>query len=272
MQAYNFSFNTIYIIQSLDTSDRKTGRALYDDLDITSQIYPSKYSLVLFEQKTKEEFFNALNLIKKNIIEKNFIPLIHLEMHGHENKKGLVLGSKEFVSWEDLKEILVEINYLSKNNLCLTLGSCFGAYMMSIINPLERAPVHGYIGAEKEVEVEQLYNYTPFYRELFKSGDLNEALRLLNLESPSYQKTNIGYYNSEYFFEQAWQLIEDRYSDETKFNKWVNKIFNNSIKSSKVLFSYNIAMLRPTIADLLLKNKKAFKEKIKDHFLFKNIQ
>ena len=120
MAASKFSFNTICIIQSLGENDRKTGKMLYGNLklDLDVELYNLKLHLMGVEVNTKEEFFSRLNQIKEETIQ-GMRPLIHMEIHGHDNKKGLVLASGEFISWEDLIPHLTVINYLSKNNFLL---------------------------------------------------------------------------------------------------------------------------------------------------------
>ena len=126
----SFTFNKIYFIISDDDNKRKEAfqtiyyRCLKNDLECE-----------LMEISSKNDFKETIKHVRKECINKNIYPYIHLECHG--NKKGLVLLSKATINWNNLTDYFLSINKACKNNLFISLATCYGGYLsFSLIEKL----------------------------------------------------------------------------------------------------------------------------------------
>src|SRR5688572_22519897 len=122
-----FEFNCIYVIESLPEFETKTGTILYEDLlrRITYKIDFLKSSLIRVENKI--DLFTELEKIKSLALKGGHFPYLHFEVHG--SIKGLVLPSRELVTWLELSNRLREINIIIRNNLFVSFATCFSAYI-----------------------------------------------------------------------------------------------------------------------------------------------
>ena len=139
---HEFVFNKIYILESLQEVDLKTGKELADFIKDDLN-----YKNILFiSVNSKNEFLKCFENILAETSEYSY-PIIHLEIHG--SREGLLLSNKEFIFWEELKTHLQRINIRSKNNLFLTLAVCSGRYLETILVDCinEPAPFFGLIGS-----------------------------------------------------------------------------------------------------------------------------
>jgi hypothetical protein len=55
----------------------------------------------------------------------NLIPILHLSMHG--NKDGVSLTNGEFLTWHDLRAILLPLIRALQGGLLVCMSSCFGS-------------------------------------------------------------------------------------------------------------------------------------------------
>ncbi len=166
-----FSFNRVYVIESLSDGDNRTGKSLYDDVIKRAE---SRYDGVLktdyFYIQNRCEFFNLFDkILAECTIQKNS-PILHLEIHGNKDKSGLVLQSKEPVSWEELTNYLSRINFQTGNKLFFTMAVCHGAHLMRVIRISEPAPFWGFIGSLEEIyEFDLEIRYNEFYEILLSN-------------------------------------------------------------------------------------------------------
>src|SRR5689334_6275927 len=97
----------VYVIESPSPEDlldgRTEGNVLIDALRLAG--IPYWYSLSV----NKSMLLKALS---DRLLEAwkfhNKIPIIHLSMHGNTN--GVELSSKEFLSWHELRQVLIPLN------------------------------------------------------------------------------------------------------------------------------------------------------------------
>jgi hypothetical protein len=130
MKVGSMFFSDIRIIQSLEDGERKTGTELFETL----RYYPlklgnEKLDVLLDDIKTYDDLKSIFADIRERIKNQNRIPIIHFEIHGDENKSGLILSSGDFIPWGDVVKYLVEINILTRNSLIVVMGVCFGSYI-----------------------------------------------------------------------------------------------------------------------------------------------
>mgnify|MGYP006888935070 CR=1 FL=1 len=176
----SFYYNTIYVIESLDSSEFHTGIKLYETVKTFEFKYPGVKTFLMLPA-TKIELFEVLSLINNSVQNHNFLPIIHLEMHGDSN--GIECANKEFITWEELYPYLIEINIKLKNTLLITTGICFGANFYFKVDFNKPSPFFSLISSVAEISNKViLESYEGFYNELLRSENINNALNHLNLD------------------------------------------------------------------------------------------
>lgn len=202
MRSYN-SFNKLWIIESLADGELKTGSRLISDLFPQIQKQHSTLIVALEQPKSKDELLNCLEAIYKDVVENQNYPLIHLECHGCE--KGLGLSNKEIVSWNEIRELLIKINFACKLNLLVVVAACKGAYLIHTATQLDRAPFYAVVGSKENMNTGEVQaDFVEFYEAFFLTLSGNEAIKSLNKQA---KKTNRFYYfvGSEIIFLKAFR-------------------------------------------------------------------
>jgi len=205
-----FQFNKIYVIESLFADDEKSGQILHNDIirrkieQLNSGIY---HELILVN--SKNEFFRVFDHIRQEVIYKLVNPIIHFEMHGCQN--GFVLNSDELIEWKELQMRLLELNLLTKNNLFLSLATCYGGYIHKVISPRTWTPFWGYVGPLDEVDEKQVMaGFQEFFDELLTSLNFSLATQRLN-QCNHNLPTEFYFCNTEYIFNRAYLNYEQKY-------------------------------------------------------------
>lgn len=213
---FNISISHFYIIQSLRPDDKQTGRLLHEEVFRYRLFQRNKLSAKLIDVSDLTEFRNALDGIAEAGRSEDVRPFIHFEIHG--SPAGMELGNGEFVTWKELYPFLVAINTCTKNNLFLTLATCYGAAIGEACDIRKRAPFAWYIGPKHAITSENAYNdYTVFFDHLLTSLDFHSALDTMNEQNP-----NQPYYffSAEEFFRKALnQWIEQHEKPEKQLEK-----------------------------------------------------
>ena len=175
-------FNRIYVIESLPFGDEKTGTRLHNELLQWLQYRFDGFVSILLEPKNKLEWDRVMSRILDDTQNKGGRPIIHFEIHGSTNKDGLVLASRELVSWKEMGSQLTAINIASRMNLFVSLAVCHGAYLLTQYHMNQRAFCFGVLGSFDALKVSDLkIRFNEFYEELFTSFDVVKAYqRLLN--------------------------------------------------------------------------------------------
>lgn len=245
MKALEFSH--IFVIESLRLEVELTGTRLFN-----RAIYPGMADKNLeancdhITVVSKEDFFNAISSIRAKVVSDNISPIIHLEMHGSKN--GLQLTSYERITWEEIQPILIEINILCKNNLFLTMATCYGGYLYNAISPKLQAPFWGFVGPlDKVNEDEVLADFTNFYFELLNTLDVNVAeIALHRQNAPNASK--FRFQNTEFAFKKAYAnyeqnhltpdrieerliQIEEEFRKTGEYQEWSSEIIKKFAKS-----------------------------------------
>jgi len=173
---YSFTFDKIFVIESLPDGESLTGTELYVDI-IQRKIEQKGIEInhQLFPVDNSEDFFKILKFINEDVTENGFHPIIHFEIHGKED--GFVLKSGEIVKWEEMAGILRNINLSSNNNTLLTLCVCYGIYIYKLIKPNESSPYWGTISPkEKILPTVALGAYQAFFEKLLETLNLNDSV------------------------------------------------------------------------------------------------
>lgn len=221
-------FNKIFILQSLPSDERQTGAEI--ELKIKYLSYRGKpISAELIDIHSSEELFQTLDKVKE-LIPSGVLPFIHFEIHGSKN--GLNLSNDEIVEWSKLKDTFLDLNKKTKNNLFISLATCYGGHLLKIYKPWEPCPFYGYIGPTEEVKNRDLEaSFSAFFEILITENDFAKAIEGLQLtvegNSSKYAFLNCyGYFN---------KLI-DSYKEENKNPRIRNERVKDLIKRFKELY------------------------------------
>lgn len=178
-----FKFNTIYVIESLNADEPKTGQELYNDIIVRCSYKKQDLLHELCLVSSRVDFFDALKKIGDNVRLDKEIPILHFEIHGNQN--GFVLNSNELVIWKELKPYLISINTSIGNHLFITSAVCFGGYLSSILTVSDRSPFYGMIGTFTEVVLNEHFDsFQEFYQELLSSAHFTNACRAFRNANP----------------------------------------------------------------------------------------
>lgn len=257
-----FEFNSIFVIESL--SGKLTGKDLYEDI-IKRQSYYKYPDLKTeyFHIDNKTNFFALFKKIADLCIQEKCCPILHFEIHGDRDLKGLILKSGELVNWNELYDALLEINIRIKNNLFLTLAVCHGAYLMKVATPtIKPAPFYAFIGSFDEIqEYDLILRYNEFYTEFFESLNINKALEKLHLANPDIPST-FRYIDVEQIFINLYKKHVGLSSKEKK--ERANKALSNYSWLS--LKEKNICEEK-FIRSIDIETKKFYKEAHRAYFM-----
>lgn len=215
-------FQRIIILESIPTGQPPTGRQLFDALEPIAAPVTVEYA----SAATRVAFKTQLQKIYDQTVSTRHIPLLHIEAHGNDD--GIELANGDFIHWDDLCKDLVAINQATGFDLFVSISACFGAYLMSQVNPIERAPFSACLSATKSLYPDELFRgFYTFYRALLsgKSGtEILTAMKEFNNEndqsfyfgeaSDFFQKVCAGYFSNfctpEKYVERAKQIQELR--------------------------------------------------------------
>lgn len=224
-------FNRIVIIQSIPEGELHTGTKLHEDIDMLNIAYDRRLDVKLYNIKTKTELLELLFCLTNEASNYGQIPILHIEAHGRDDNRGLVLASDDFISWKDLKDPLIKLNIATRNNLFIVLAACHGANLTETLLPTDRAPCWGLIGPKKQIPAEVLLkSFSAFYKELLWTGSGGKAVKVLNDAVP---QGVIGYFftSAEIFFEQVFR----KYLSKSCTKKALDERARNMRKTCKKL-------------------------------------
>lgn len=120
-------------------------------------------------------------------------PFLHFEIHGCPD--GFVLNNHQLVSWKDIGDELRKLNIKTRNNIVVSLATCYGAQIFRNILPSKPAPFYGFIGpVDTVLERRVLAGFTQFFEYFMYSEDsqkisLEMAVAKLNEENPDSEFT-----------------------------------------------------------------------------------
>lgn len=178
-----FSFNHLYVIESLDEKDGDilTGTKLLHDLKPYAQRQKVSTSLITVE--SAKHWFDAMCFLRERAM-RGQNPIIHFEIHGTDSKNGLYLKNGEVIEWPDVMREISAINYACGCNLFVSFAVCYGQYLTQYIKAFRLMPFCVSLGSFEELYEEDLeVRFFAFYKELLLSLDVNKAFQaLLNVK------------------------------------------------------------------------------------------
>lgn len=156
----------IYIIESLPSDRLHTGLNLMHKLQkLWTKENCYDFDVKYYEVFDKSDLDSTIAIILDDVENDNYIPIIQIDCHGHNS--GMELLSEEVIPWCELMNLVRPINIESHNMLFLNMSMCFGANIISCIDPLERAPFKGVAGPIDKINEDVLEDaWFEFYENL----------------------------------------------------------------------------------------------------------
>jgi hypothetical protein len=136
---------------------------------------------------SKETFERAINEGLRQAIDANYPldPILHISAHGCE--EGIQLTNNEFVTWDELKNLLLPISRYRGWGLLLCMSACQGiqARKMAFTERTERhEPFYAVVGNSGEPTwSETAVAYASFYHLLSKGFMLVDAVEAMKIAS-----------------------------------------------------------------------------------------
>lgn len=165
----DFEFNRLLIVESLTERDFPSGSQLRDRLNGMSGDFPAGLSI---EFTTVLSVVDFLSLIDEEVVRATGgdYPILHIEVHGREDKKGLVFSDGSFLDWSGLADALRKLNKATGFNLLIAVAACFGGYSLGMVKPGAPAPCCALIGPSDKIYGDELLgNFSAFYSEFLKN-------------------------------------------------------------------------------------------------------
>lgn len=262
-----FEFNTIYVLESLEDDEAQTGEILYHDLLKRKAEQIDPLDSRLRKLVTRQDFFAAFEEIKKASADGNY-PYVHIEMHGSEN--GLKLKSGERVTWQEVAHRCQELNIIIKNNLILSLATCFGAYVFKAIVPTEPAPFWGFVGSWEEIYPDDIMVSFYAFFECLLSGEISNidfvsCIEALNNSNPGLT-FRYRFYNCEIIFDKASNDYMQSLNSEF-VEKGITNLVGDRLNDLSISMKYTIDEVRQMVEQEVEERKKRAIESMRKRFL-----
>lgn len=229
-------FNKILVIQSLHSNEVQTGANLYNDIiKRRCELCFEDLKSDLINVDTKQKLIDALTSIYQEASKEDMSPYLHFEIHGYIG--GFQLNNGEIISWEELYPFISRINVATKNNLFISLASCFGATVLNMIDPVERVPFFAYVGAPSSVytyEVEK--DWTEYFDVLLTTRDFVKAIEALNKD---YEGVKYVYMSSEMFWDSAIKKFLSGFNTRKERRKRHGSLLRRAKKDPQILSQYS---------------------------------
>lgn len=177
-------FGFVHIVESPTDADLQARRAegfvLNEALGI-AQI-PHWYTLV----RTRDELRNALQegiATAWHQLGAHLNPIVHLSVHG--NAQGIQLNNGDFLTWHELRELLLPLLQAMQGRLLICMSSCFGAggCRMAMYNDQHR-PFWALVGHSRSPSwADAAISYVSFYHLFFKGFDIDTCVGSMKVAS-----------------------------------------------------------------------------------------
>ena len=261
----SFRFNKIWIIESLDSSDTMTGTNLYNDLIRRRGEQLGYLHTELAQVTTLADLVGLLGRIKQDVYSKAHLPFLHFEIHG--NERGLVLASKELVTWVELANLIREINIDTRNNVMVTTAVCFGGVAFTEIDPTKAAPFVGIIGPFAKVhQVDIEAGFHEFFDILLSKGSFDAAFEILN----QHGEVRFHFIPSLFLFDELWSKIIESLDNPDALR---DRVYNLTFKAhASQTNTKTIQELVDYFTDWFTNHRDEMKDEFLDEFLMRKME
>lgn len=234
-----FSFNKIYVIESLKVDDNLTGKELYDDLLKWQEVKTKgKITAEYCQIRNIYEWDSNISKIINECKEKGIRPIIHIEMHGIEKEddkdwQGFRLSSGEDLTYQDFGDSMRKINKECGCNLFITLAVCYGLYSIFSLkeNIKQVMPFCAALGSFEDLKEGDLtIRYNEFYDELLTSFDLSKAFLRLQNSNPDIPSQYHIIYIDDIFYHAYYEYLTKLCTRESIRERAMSEANRNGIK------------------------------------------
>jgi hypothetical protein len=255
-------FNKIIIVQSL--KEFKTGDRLQDDLNMLVLQTEGLVTSELKNVRNRDDIIGLLIEIEEDVKVGKYSPVIHFEMHGSNDRSGLLLGTSEHISWRELRDLLARINVQCCSNLIVCLSACYGGWFASSVELDSRAPCWALVGPKDVMQPDDLLSdYTRFYVELLKSKNGITAIKVLNNDK-SNDEAPYFFITAEMFFKIAWENYLKMGATNKQLNIRANQLLRKLRKDKRV--DKNKLPSRNDVKQSFIDHHPVLFKKSKEHF------
>ncbi len=215
-------FNKVSIVEALRPDVKKTGELIFNELKQLECFHGKGLELEFISISTRDQLLQHFENLTQDALSTGSIPILQVEAHGTDDKKGLALGPKEWIAWTDLENHCRSLNVACQGNLILVMATCFGMYSASIFSLKERAPFWALIGPFNAVLGDQILNaMSRFYTHLYDQRHVENVLAALNTGPISSQ---LQICTAELLFKRGYQLWIDYTNDESSLTGRIENI------------------------------------------------
>ena len=107
-------FNQILVVDSIPTGDLNTAKRLVEDLDTYAAAFSPSPAVQYVRVESGDELIEQLSKCRKDVVEQDIIPMLHIECHGDED--GFQFADGSLADWEELKLSITELNVATRLN------------------------------------------------------------------------------------------------------------------------------------------------------------
>lgn len=113
------------------------------------------------------------------------LPILHISAHGYA--EGIQLSSGEILQWQDLRELLVQVNKAFEGTLVVCMSTCEGYAGIRMAMVDEESAEHPYLAivgnSEKPTWPQTAVGFATFYHHLASGSKLTEAVEAMCVAS-----------------------------------------------------------------------------------------
>lgn|GEM_PF-4438214 len=220
-----FKVNKIIIISHLRDGDAKSCLRLYEDLETLNKVKNGLDVEYINVEGVGDFLFNLEEIFKR--CKWLFLrPVIHIECHG-DKVKGLDFCDG-YLSWNYLGCRIREINYVSGNNLVVSMATCYGVNAYAAPLRHDRiCPAWYLVAPDRRVKAGDLLSfYLRFYSELAVSKNMetvDDVVREHGVAKSIYSSRFIVMTLARYLHKQCrGKGKAARVEDIVTLSKWIN--------------------------------------------------
>ena len=250
----------IFVIESLQEGDKKTGTNLYNDLIR----YQFPFDSMHYKVMDSGDWYGAIEDIKSKV-KPGDVVFLHLEAHGNGKGTAVILTNGEELSFRKIGDDFICINRIIGCNLYVTLAVCHGLFLLMDSMSLEKMPFCGLIGSLQAISESDLeIRYYEFYRSYSEFQDIELAMEELKKSNPSIPSSYI-FLKPETIFFQTWKEYYEVTSDE----EWKKKRSHIVAKRHHLNRKQRRAYLKMFNNENQIYAKRVFKQKAEEFFMLK---
>jgi hypothetical protein len=172
-------FNQILVVDSIPSGDLNTAKRLVGDIEIYAAAFSTSPEVKYVRVESGDELIEQIRKCQKDVVERDIVPMLHIECHGDEY--GFQFANGSLADWEELKSPITQLNVATKLNLMIAVAACTGGALAKTLRMSDRAPFWGLIGPTRTVTPSALEKaYRALYLTLFETNSPAKAVEAMD--------------------------------------------------------------------------------------------